>query len=192
MTLKKIKQNAIEQFAEKGYDGTSVKEITKLVGITAPALYAHFSSKEELFLNVFQEALSELVEKVKKAIINTENENCERVLYSIYRVYLNEVVSLNPKMMLILRNTMFPQEDLRDKIIYIVRESNKSSEDRVKEVFDKGMKEGTVVTKSAERYYRQFFKLITAHIFEVLAFNIVLSEEQIDAEWTEFWNAIKR
>lgn len=36
-------------FADKGYDGVSMRDISDAVGITAGAIYHHFSGKQELF-----------------------------------------------------------------------------------------------------------------------------------------------
>ena len=40
---------ALEVFAKKGYDRTSVREIARLTGLSQTGLLHHFSSKEELF-----------------------------------------------------------------------------------------------------------------------------------------------
>lgn len=40
---------ALRLFAEKGYDAVSVAEIASAVGVTAPALYKHYKSKQALF-----------------------------------------------------------------------------------------------------------------------------------------------
>jgi AcrR family transcriptional regulator len=191
MSIEKIKEEAIRQFAANGYDGTSVKDITKAVGITAPALYAHFSSKEELFLSVFQEVFCQLTETVKAAISKAENQGTEKMLYNAYRAYINQIILLDSKTLLILRNSMFPKEELRDKIIEIAMKANKASADRIKSVLEKGVGEGILAKDSVGKYYRNFFKLITAHIYEILAFKTALSEEQISSEWDEFWNTIK-
>ena len=37
-------------FAERGYDGGSMRDIAVRVGVTEPALYRHFPGKEALFL----------------------------------------------------------------------------------------------------------------------------------------------
>jgi AcrR family transcriptional regulator len=41
---------AMELFWERGYEGTSISELTRAIGISSPSLYAAFGSKEELFL----------------------------------------------------------------------------------------------------------------------------------------------
>lgn len=48
-TKRKIFEAAMELFAKQGYDGTSVDEITSVVGIAKGTLYYHFSSKEEIY-----------------------------------------------------------------------------------------------------------------------------------------------
>lgn len=48
---------AIEHFAERGYDGSSLNDIAILANMRKPSLYAHFSSKDDLYLIVFERAL---------------------------------------------------------------------------------------------------------------------------------------
>lgn len=50
-TKEKILDAALTLFAENGYNGTSVEQIAKAVGIKAPSLYKHFKGKEDI-LNV--------------------------------------------------------------------------------------------------------------------------------------------
>jgi AcrR family transcriptional regulator len=191
MSLEKIREEAIKQFAQKGYDGTSIKDITKEIGITAPALYAHYSSKEDLFLNIFCEAIEDLISSIRRAIVTSDCESVDKILYSIYSAYMNEPPSKNPKSLLILRNTMFPCESLTEKVVEIVLNANRDLSSRIKSVFEQGMKDGIIKVNTTDKYYRQFFKLITAHIYEMLAFKVILTTNQIDTEWKEFWNIIK-
>ena len=48
-TLNKIQQIAMEEFAEKGFLGASLRQIVKKAGVTTGAFYGYFSSKEALF-----------------------------------------------------------------------------------------------------------------------------------------------
>ena len=48
-TKERITEEALTLFAEKGYKGTSVKDIADAVGIKDASLYKHFKSKEEIF-----------------------------------------------------------------------------------------------------------------------------------------------
>lgn len=55
---------AEEIFAEKGFDGATMKDIAEGVGVKAPALYNHFASKEDIYNSVISESYVQLQEKV--------------------------------------------------------------------------------------------------------------------------------
>lgn len=42
-------QRAMELFWERGYEGTSISDLTRAMGVNAPSLYAAFDDKEALF-----------------------------------------------------------------------------------------------------------------------------------------------
>ena len=48
-TKRKIFETSMKLFAEKGYENTSIEEITATVGVAKGTLYYHFASKEEIF-----------------------------------------------------------------------------------------------------------------------------------------------
>lgn len=56
-TKRKIFEASMKLFAEKGYDATSVEEITATVGVAKGTLYYHFSSKEEIFQFLVEEGV---------------------------------------------------------------------------------------------------------------------------------------
>ena len=47
-TRRRILDAATELFNERGYAGTSIRDITERLGMTKGALYYHFASKDEL------------------------------------------------------------------------------------------------------------------------------------------------
>jgi AcrR family transcriptional regulator len=47
-------QAALALFADKGYEGTSVRDIARSVGLSESVLYAHFSSKGAIFDAAFE------------------------------------------------------------------------------------------------------------------------------------------
>lgn len=58
---------AIETFARKGFDATSMDEIAEAAGVTKPVLYQHFKSKRALFLELLDYVGGELLEAIAKA-----------------------------------------------------------------------------------------------------------------------------
>ena len=47
-TREKILDEALTLFSEKGFEGTTVRDIASAVGITASSLYKHFESKDAI------------------------------------------------------------------------------------------------------------------------------------------------
>lgn len=64
-TKRKIFETSMKLFAEKGYDGTSIEEITAEVGVAKGTLYYHFSSKEEIFNFLIEEGMNLLKNSIK-------------------------------------------------------------------------------------------------------------------------------
>ena len=67
-TKRKIFETSMKLFAEKGYDATSIEDITATVGVAKGTLYYHFSSKEEIFNFLVEEGI-----KLLKIVVKYED-----------------------------------------------------------------------------------------------------------------------
>ena len=67
-TAARILATAAEQFYERGYHATNMREIAAAVGIRAPSLYKHFSAKEDLLFKITHGTMLELLERGQTAI----------------------------------------------------------------------------------------------------------------------------
>lgn len=56
----RLLQGALDAFAEKGYDGTSVRELSRHLGVSHALLTARFGSKEELWFAAMRHALAQV------------------------------------------------------------------------------------------------------------------------------------
>jgi AcrR family transcriptional regulator len=72
-TKRKIFEASMKLFADKGYEGTSIEEITSEVGVAKGTLYYHFSSKEEIFNFLINEGMSLLENSIQIKIDKQEN-----------------------------------------------------------------------------------------------------------------------
>ena len=63
-TRAKIEREALRLFAEKGFDGTSVRDIAQAVGVADAALYRHFRSKDDIARQVFTAHYGDLARRI--------------------------------------------------------------------------------------------------------------------------------
>jgi TetR/AcrR family transcriptional regulator, cholesterol catabolism regulator len=67
-----IVQVATELFLQRGYEGTSVKAIATAIGISTPALYWHFPSKQDIFFAAMERTLTDFLEAVHSQLISEQ------------------------------------------------------------------------------------------------------------------------
>ena len=85
-TKRKIFEASMKLFAEKGYDATSIEEITATVGVAKGTLYYHFSSKEEIFNFLVEEGV-----KLLKNSIAIKTSKLDKSIDKIRAVVLIEL-----------------------------------------------------------------------------------------------------
>ena len=85
-TKRKIFEIAMKLFSEKGYDATSIEEITATVGVAKGTLYYHFSSKEEIFNFLVEEGM-----KLLKNSIEIKTSKCNTVKEKIKAIILIQI-----------------------------------------------------------------------------------------------------
>ncbi|MDK2563724.1 TetR/AcrR family transcriptional regulator [Romboutsia sedimentorum] len=72
----RILKSAKELISEKGLQQASVREISKLAGVTTGSIYHHYKNKEEILYEVMDTSLSES-HKILEEYIHDKTVNCE-------------------------------------------------------------------------------------------------------------------
>jgi len=70
----KLLDSALTLFSDKGYEGTSIREIIEGAGVTRPVLYYYFENKEDLFRRLVEAKFKELVEQIEE--IKNKQSSC--------------------------------------------------------------------------------------------------------------------
>ncbi len=68
----RILRSALGLFARHGYDGTSLKAIAGQVGVSTPALYWHFESKDEIYHAAVEQMLDDFLDAVRGTLRASE------------------------------------------------------------------------------------------------------------------------
>lgn len=85
-TKRKIFETSMDLFAKKGYEATSIEEITSVVGVAKGTLYYHFSSKEEIFYFLIEEGM-----KLLKNSIDIKTSKLENSLDKLKAIVLIQI-----------------------------------------------------------------------------------------------------
>lgn len=82
----RLLDTAIGMFAQKGYAGTSVREIAEQAGVSKPVLYYYFKSKEGLFLAILEIA-ENLQQQILAEVLKSQGTVVDRLLLLYRRVH---------------------------------------------------------------------------------------------------------
>ena len=88
-TKRKIFETSMDLFAKKGYEATSIEEITSVVGVAKGTLYYHFSTKEEIFYFLVEEGM-----KLLKNSIDIKTSNLENSLDKLKAIILIQIKAI--------------------------------------------------------------------------------------------------
>ncbi|MGD6962432.1 TetR/AcrR family transcriptional regulator [Fictibacillus phosphorivorans] len=107
MTYDQLKQTALIQFAQLGYEGASLSVIANEVGIKKQSIYTHFKSKDDLYIQTFHEATDCEIDFVKQFIEDQESLQLREVLSKFLTEYL-ERFEKNNNMKFFMRTSFYP------------------------------------------------------------------------------------
>lgn len=68
----RVMQVALQMFLANGYAGTSLKAVADELGVSPPALYWYFPSKEDLYSSVIEQSMHDFLNYVRDAITDTD------------------------------------------------------------------------------------------------------------------------
>ena len=149
-TKRKIFETSMKLFAEKGYDATSIEDITATVGVAKGTLYYHFASKEEIFNFLIDEGMKLLQNSVD--IKTAKFSNYIDKIKAIILIQIKIVIKYED-LITILLSQFFGNEE-RNKMCkkYIFSYINKI-EEIVKEGIERGeIKKGNPQVIASEIY----------------------------------------
>ncbi|QCQ92636.1 TetR/AcrR family transcriptional regulator [Rhodococcus sp. SGAir0479] len=82
---------ALELFAERGYEGASIREIAGRAGLSVPGLYHHYPSKQALLVGLTRVVMAELLDRSRRALAEAgpgPREQFDAVVESLLRFHM--------------------------------------------------------------------------------------------------------
>lgn len=94
-TKNKILDAAEQLFADKGFNGTSLREITSQAEVNLAAVNYHFGSKKELIKAVMSRYMNELSPRLESALQTLCNQEEQPSLVEVFSAFIEPLLSLN-------------------------------------------------------------------------------------------------
>ena len=77
-TKQKMLRAALQLFGDRGYEAVTVAQIADVVGCTAPALYKHYSGKQELFEAILEESRIGWQASMQRVLFDISDEEARK------------------------------------------------------------------------------------------------------------------
>jgi AcrR family transcriptional regulator len=108
-----IEQAALEVFGERGYHGASIDEIARRSGVSAPVVYDHFESKQDLYKRLLERHQAELLELWRAQLAGDDppDRRLERALNAWF-----EYIESHPAWLMIFRDAPPELADFHNEI----------------------------------------------------------------------------
>ncbi|RCW44920.1 TetR/AcrR family transcriptional regulator [Paenibacillus prosopidis] len=185
-TAERIKLAAVTMFAESGYEGTSLSEIANAVGIKTPSIYAHYKSKEHLFLQLIQEVIAEEREQYMALIQAVQKEPIKQQIYKLFD-FFTDLSHLTTGQAFLKRTILMPPRHLRDQLRRdFLRYENELSEG-LAAIMRKGVFEGIFDVRDEERMIAAFYVCVDGLLVENQLYEDKLYNERKQMVWLSLW-----
>ncbi|CAB1084684.1 Transcriptional regulator, AcrR family [Olavius algarvensis Delta 1 endosymbiont] len=141
----RLLETATGLFAEKGYAGTSVREIVEKAGVSKPVLYYYFKSKEGLFYAILDWA-AEVQRNILNEIFEARGTVLERFIFLYRRV--QEGIQQYKSLYIVIHGLVYgPPEGVPE---YDFASFQRRMLDAVKRIYTEGLSSGELRKVDAE------------------------------------------
>ncbi|RSL34338.1 TetR/AcrR family transcriptional regulator [Salibacterium salarium] len=189
MTSDSINRTALELFAECGYDGTSMADIAKQVGIKKPSLYNHVNSKESLFLSIIDDVFRSYVDYVNQSLDKRQGETVKNQLKQVL-ISISQFLSSRHLGMLYMRVLMFPPLDLKETINRRFEAFEGETDEIFVELFKLGVHNQEIKDGDIETYVQAFYTLLDGISTDMFIYSQEKVNTKLESGWYVFWQGI--
>ncbi|HRQ37642.1 MAG TPA: TetR/AcrR family transcriptional regulator [Chloroflexota bacterium] len=188
-TINNILDAARTLFTEKQYADVSLREITEAAGVTKGALYHHFATKEELYLQTVYRCLDEVKETIQDSMRNSRGESCRNRLHLSLASFLRLPFESLSIMRSIRRNINVFQEPVRTELI---RTYQAALPEQIELLLREGMTNGEVISMDARLLSWQHVAVVEVSLHEYGRERLGGPDEMADSIVSLFFNGIEK
>ncbi|MEH7346281.1 TetR/AcrR family transcriptional regulator [Bacillus sp. JJ1532] len=188
-TKDQIIEAAKRLFAQHGYEGTTLSQIAKEVGIQKPSIYNHFKSKNDLYLYVADMVMDALLMRMQDTYERHRNEDLETRLYLLFKNSCDFILNKQEGMMYV-RFLLFPPVELKEEVKAIVEKGDNEIDEIVNKLYTQGIEEGQLRDIPEQTFQSAFYFLLDGLFTESFIYDDFLN--RFEKAWTVFWYGVSK
>lgn len=189
MSSQLIKEAALDLFAEKGYEGTSLAQIAEKIGLKKQSIYSHFKSKDDLFLAVLEDTFLAETEQKTEYLEQAFHEPLHDFLLTALTSYIERYQS-DLRLKFWLRISFFPPVHLHEEVMrYIYRHIDQIDSLYAKK-FQRAVELKEIRLVNAGVANMAFSALIDSICVELVYGGPERTEQKMKAAWFVYWAGI--
>ncbi|NMO94533.1 TetR/AcrR family transcriptional regulator [Paenibacillus lemnae] len=182
-------QAALAHFARDGYEGASLKNIADDCGIRKPSIYAHYSSKDDLFL----QALRSVFQRQEEQILQYFEENRHAPLEERLKGFLNsrqQEYQRDDEARFFLRVSFFPPRTLYEEVMDMVYPFLDAQELRLSSLLAAGCPVHGRIIRRPRQAASAFLTLMDGIHVEILYGGEARSAKRIEQAFPVYWAGV--
>lgn len=190
MSKQRILKVAFESFSTGCYRCVSLSEIAEKVGIKKPSIYAHFESKERLFLEVLDIELKRVYDYINTVIRDNKSLDTEHILHKFLTRSIDYIVE-NHSAGGFWSNLIFVTPfQLKSEIGLQIDELKSYTHNLILELIVQGVHRGDIIDQCTKSIVYSYLCLLQGNL--IMALNSELfSMNEVNISWRFFWDGIR-
>jgi len=162
-----IEDVALGLFASEGFEAASLGKIAEAVGIRKPSIYAHFRSKEDLFLHVFKQSLRRKRHMLLRHILEDRDRPFEEIFLTLTERLMHDYES-DAQTRFLLRMSYFPPSSLHDPVMELMGPFFTKAEQLLTSLLEKPPHQARLQTKNAQEAALAYITVLEGVLAETI------------------------
>ncbi|WP_177167157.1 TetR/AcrR family transcriptional regulator [Salinibacillus kushneri] len=189
MSAIKIRNIALSHFAKHGYEGSSLNEIAKEVGIKKASIYSHYKGKDDLFLTVVRYVFQYERRKILIYFQSSKQKPIKTKLQDFF-AFIEEGFNQSDTTKLLLRMCFFPPWNLRDKVSEIVNSFIDGMQRALGKLMTFHKNKGEFIGVNIHQAALAYITLVDGVIIELLFTGKNKFFERVNVSFPIYWQGI--
>lgn len=177
----------MHHFALRGYEGASLAHIAKDVGIKKQSIYTYFAGKDDLFLQICEDACKFEISMVMEDLVLAKDKPIKNILYNFLEQSMERYAKYDSTKFM-LGNAFLPPVHLREQVMSELYSYLDKLEELFIPIFNKAKEAGEISSMIDEEMATAAFLAVLDSLFvEMLYGDAHRLKKRFHASWYLFW-----